>query len=293
MESPGEWMSEKDLDQWIEHARKIAATSTSEDLEYGIIQGDREHLKNVIVTMVFDKKSNRAIAFNCLVYMDIEIKGKVEKVIHLGLVMVDPNFRASGFSWVLYGLTSILLFFRNQLQPIWVTNVTQVPAVFGAVCSSYSNSYPDVDGSKKTFDHIQIAHTMMAKYRGYFGVGVDAYFDDRKFIICNSYTGGSDGLKKTFDQATKHRKSKYNDFCEQYLDYERGDDILQIGQLNLEASKNYLLKNVPRTSLIAVISGLLFTILSSWLLPIYYWFRSDLHFGELRPWSEKHESNAE
>ena len=40
--------------------------------------------------------------------------------------MVDPDARSRGFSWVLYGLTCVLLFVRNGLRPLYVSNVTQV-----------------------------------------------------------------------------------------------------------------------------------------------------------------------
>ncbi|PMY00842.1 hypothetical protein, partial [Pseudomonas sp. GW460-13] len=89
-----------------------------------------------------DRDSGQAIAFNALSVMPIEIKGRPAEAIHLGLVMVDPGYRTQGLSWVLYGLTCILLFFRRGLRPIWISNVTQVPAIIGKVAEVFVTAYP-------------------------------------------------------------------------------------------------------------------------------------------------------
>ena len=47
--------------------------------------------------------------------------------------MVDPDVQGQGLSWVLYGLTTLVLFIRDGLRPRWISNVTQVPAVCGMV----------------------------------------------------------------------------------------------------------------------------------------------------------------
>ena len=61
--------------------------------------------------------------------MDVELDGEPQQVTHLGLVMVDPDVQGQGLSWVLYGLTTLVLFARDGLRPKWISNVTQVPSV--------------------------------------------------------------------------------------------------------------------------------------------------------------------
>ena len=66
-----------------------------------------------------------------------------------------------------------------------------------------------------------------------FGVGPEADSTRRHFVIRNAYTGGSDNLKKSFESAQKHRATVYNEFCGKVLDYDRGDDVIQIGIMDL------------------------------------------------------------
>ncbi|MDP5358559.1 MAG: hypothetical protein NWR52_00145, partial [Paracoccaceae bacterium] len=67
------------------------------------------------------------------------------------------------------------------------------------------------------------------------------------------YTGGSDDLQKTWDQAPKHRDDRYNAFCQQALDYTRGDDLLQLGLMDLAAMRSYLAREVPRSAVFGLV----------------------------------------
>ena len=173
--------------------------------------------------------------------MPVELDGEPAEVTHLGLVMVDPDERGQGLSWVLYGLTALVLFVRDGLRPKWISNVTQVPAVVGMVCETFSDVFPSPHpGARQSFAHLQLARGIMRRHRAVFGVGDEAGFDEARFVITDAYTGGSDALKKTFESAPKHRDPQYKAFCARELDYTRGDDVLQIGRIDLAGARRYL-----------------------------------------------------
>ena len=87
--------------------------------------------------------------------------------------MVDPDVQGQGLSWVLYGLTTLVLFARDGLRPKWISNVTQVPAVFGMVCDTFADVYPSPDATaRQSFAHLQLARGIMRDHRAVFGVGV-------------------------------------------------------------------------------------------------------------------------
>ena len=169
---------------------------------------------DAIITIVYDR-AGTPIAFNALTLLDCELRGRPIEVLHLGLVMVDPAHRAGGLSSVLYGLTAFLLFARRRLRPLWVSNVTQVPAVFGMVSESFDDVYPHPQPRTRaqSYDHLHLARQIMARHRRVFGVGDDATYDEQQAIIRNAYTGGSDNLKKAYDDAPKHRNDVYNAAC--------------------------------------------------------------------------------
>jgi hypothetical protein len=183
--------------------RAVVRSSTQAgELEYGVLTGDPERWENCILTVIHAPDDGRPVAFNALTIMECTLRGRPVEVLHLGLVMIDPGFRAQGLSGVLYGLTCFLLFARGQMRPLWISNVTQVPAVFGMVAENFSGVFPSpVRAGRRSFDQLALAREIMGRHRGVFGVGAEAGFDEGRFVITDSYTGGSDNLKKPFEAA--------------------------------------------------------------------------------------------
>ena len=86
-----------------------------------------------------------------------------EQVTHLGLVMVDPDVQGQGLSWVLYGLTTLVLFARDGLRPKWISNVTQVPARVRHGLRDLSGrvSVAACRAARQSFAHLQLARGIM------------------------------------------------------------------------------------------------------------------------------------
>jgi hypothetical protein len=122
----------------------------------------------------------------------------------------------------------------------------------------------------------------MSRHRAVFGVGAEAGFDEARFVITNAYTGGSDALKKTFEAAPKHRDEQYNLFCARELDYARGDDVLQLGRIDLAGARRYLLSEVPSGSLPALLATGTALALQRLVLPAVHWMDDTRSFGILR-----------
>jgi hypothetical protein len=284
VERPGLWMAPKALDALIADCRSVAATCLGgESLDYGLFGTDKAARERTIVTLIRDRATGKPIAFNALPLIPVELGGERLEVLHLGLVMVDPSARKSGLSWILYGLTCFLLFFRRQMRPLWVSSVTQVPAVVGMVAETFDSVWPGQSGTKASFAHRHIGRQIMRDHRHVFGVGPEAGYDDGDSIITNAYTGGSDNLKKSFDMAAPHRDERYNSFCKERLDYGRGDDLLQIGQINLGTARRYLLEAVPRGSLPKLGVQLLILATQALVAPAAQWLAADRSLGRLRP----------
>jgi hypothetical protein len=285
IERPGRQMDDVALAALVEQLRSVAArTLGAGALTYGVFSGERERLSQTIVTLITEKESGKPIAFNALAQMSVTLNGEPQEVIHLGLVMVDPVARGRGLSGVLYGLTVLVLFMRDGLRARWISNVTQVPGVVGMVCQTFSDIYPSPDaGARQSFAHLTLSRQIMRDHRHVFGVGAEAGFDEGRSVITNAYTGGSDDLKKSFATATQHREPRYNAFCESELDYARGDDLLQIGRMDLAAARRYLLGQLPRTSLPGLLGAGAFLLLQRLMLPVLYWLDDGRRFGLLRP----------
>ena len=123
----------------------------------------------------------------------------------------------------------------------------------------------------------------MRLHRAVFGVGDEAGFDEKRFVITDAYTGGSDALKKSYVVAPKHRDEQYNDFCARELNYVRGDDVLQLGRIDLAGARRYLQREVPTGSLPALLAASAVLALKRLILPVMHWMDDTRTFGTLRP----------
>lgn len=283
IERPGLWMDPAALAA-LSHDLRTVATRTlgAGNLTYGVFSGDPSRMGAVVITLV-SRPDGTPVAFNALAIMVLEGDPHPIEVLHLGLVMVDPDERSKNLSWVLYGLTCFLIFFRRQFRPVWVSNVTQVPAVVGMVCEMFSDVWPGPGQGRRTLNHLLLARRIMATQRAVFGVGEEAGFAEETFTISAAYTGGSDDLKKTWDAAPKHRDDRYNVFCAKHLDYDRGDDILQLGRMDLAAMRGYLAREVPKSAIIGLLLTAGLVALHRLILPAVYWADASKSWSILRP----------
>lgn len=283
VEKPGLWMKAGQLEALIQDCRDIVGRCLAgQQLDYGLFAPDGGAWNRSVITLVRRKSTGQAVAFNAMPLLDVVRSGRDEQVLHLGLVMVDPAERSGGLSWILYGLTCFALFLRGGLAPLWISSVTQVPAVVGMVAETFDKVYPAQQGTVQSFAHRHLAHQIMQSERAAFGVGEDADFDLDRQVILNAYTGGSDNLKKSFDVAAKHREETYNQFCLKELDYGRGDDVLQIGLIDIGSGRKYLTRSTPRSAIPQLLLQAAIILAGSVLSPLMRWLDADKPFGRLR-----------
>ncbi len=271
LERPGRWLHDAALAQLTAELRAVAAAGQDGKPVplYGALTGDREELAHRVVTLVYRRSTGEPIAFSALRYLELP---RFERVAHLGLAYVHRDHRSRGLSQLLYGLANFLLFFRSGMRPVWISNVTQVPAVFGLVAEGYDDVYPSHrPGARQTFGHLLRARAIMKVHRTAFGVAEEAGFDEARQIITDAYTGGSDELKKSFEQAPKHRDPAVNGCCQRALDYARGDDFLQLGTWTLASSWRFLRRKGPPGLAGRLLFQALLLLLFSLVVPVVRW----------------------
>ena len=250
-ERPGLWCSDEELATMTAELRAVAqAGQRGKPVpQYGVLLGERSDLSRRIITIAYDREQKRAVGFNALVALDLEVGVHTQTVLHLGLTYIDPSCQGQALPALLYGASTFLTFFKGGLRSFWVSNVTQVPSVIGKFASTYSEAYPSpVVPVRQTFSHLTLARQIMRHERSAFGVANDAPYDEARSVILNAYTGGSDELKKTFAEAPKHRDPRVNAWCEAQLDYARGDDVLQLGRCSLGTAVRFLREKLPKGS---------------------------------------------
>ncbi|WP_374368587.1 hypothetical protein [Dongia sp.] len=143
VEKPGLWLDPGDLTRLTQDIRAIALTTLdAKELTYGVFDPASGQLGRSIITLVYQRGNGSPVAFNALPVIEIPWRNSIREILHLGLVMVTPEMRGRNLTATLYGLACILTFVRNQMRPIWISSVTQVPAVYGMVAETYSGVFP-------------------------------------------------------------------------------------------------------------------------------------------------------
>jgi hypothetical protein len=273
-ERPGLWASSEELNKISKEIYEVSVSGQNGKNipEYGVLSGDIEDLKNRVITIGYDNKTGKPIGYAAQIYFDLTLGMNEVVVLHLGLVFVSKSFQKKAILSLLYVLPNILLLLKRGFRPLWISSVTQVPAIVGVVGDYYENVYPNpLSNNEQSVMHKSIGRAIMKDYRKSFGTGEDAVYDEEKQLILNSYTGGSDNLKKSFDETPKYRKEIINDYCKKFLDYNRGDDILQIGILSSSLIHRFFTNKLQGISYIRY--GLYLSIVAIFLtfLPVLRW----------------------
>lgn len=244
---PGEWMSNAQLARLREEVRGVAKAAIPGDLTYGVFRPERRPYETRLIVIGRHEPTGDIVGFNAMPRLDLTVGRRRIEVMHLGLLVIHPNYQRRGFQGLLYGLGAFSLYHRLRERPVWISNVTEVPAVLGAVSDRFLGVYPHYAHPAKEPPplHREIARQIMAHHRHEFGVGPEAAFDEERFVIQGSYTGGSDALKKSFDDAPPYRIQAANQFCREQLDYSRGDDFLQVGQFDTTVIGNWVTSRFP------------------------------------------------
>jgi hypothetical protein len=291
VERPGEWMSPADQESLVDDLRRVVRAGVGDaGLDYGVFASS-EVLKRAVITVIYAEGTGRPVAFNVLQVLECELHGRPEEVLHLGLVMIDPEYRQSGLTGALYGITCFLISARRQMRPFWISNVTQVPLVFGIVGEFVEDVFPRArPGARRSFAHLQLARQLVARHRAAFGVGPEAEFDEDRFILRNSYTGGSDNLRKTFAEATPYRDEVVNTICREQLDYARGDDFVQLGRFTFSVARRYLTRSAALISPLALLTHGAMLLGESFVAPALQWLTPGVAMGAVRPAHEPGQS---
>lgn len=272
-ERPGRWMNDRDLAKLQQDVLQVAAEAQEgkEVPEYGALVATRENYRDRIITVAYDPETGAPMAFSAQVYLDIDLAEKMYSLIHLGLAYVSPKFRRRNLSYAINVLPTLIIFLKKGARPFWISSVSQVPAVVGAVEYSFRSVYPHSRSQNApSYLHSLFAKKIIEKHRDKFGVGADAWFDTEKHIIRNAYTGGSDHLKKPFEAAQKHRDEVINQMCKRELDYERGDDFLQIAVLDMRVFYELSMRKISNMGS-QVVLQLFFAAIGVTLLPAIKW----------------------
>lgn len=233
---PGEWMSDAELSRLGQDLRRIAtrASHNGEAPAYGALTGQRRELSSRVIVVAYRGDRRIPAAFSAMAFVPIEVGTKRDELVHLGLVAVDREHGGRSLVLPIYVLPLCIHLLLRGFEPYFISSTTQSPAIFGWVSSTFSAVYPsERPGAEQREFHRALA-AQVFRARAVFGTGAGASLDLERQVVRGAFTGNKLALKKSFAEVRKSRDTAVNEFCENLLDYERGDEVLQIGKVDLQ-----------------------------------------------------------
>jgi hypothetical protein len=213
--------------------------------DYQCLSGKKSEYDRLIIAVSRNEEGSMD-GFCSSYILDAEDEGNI---LHLGLTCVSPRARGLGLTHKLTSkvITTYLLRY-SLLKPAWVSNVACVLSSLGNVAMHFEDVYPSPFMEKPSKQHIKLAKLIDQNFRHELYINHDAVFSPETFVFEKSVTGTM-FEKSEEDRKFYHRDSQLNNFYKEMIDFQNGDEVLQIGKVSLLSYPKYVFKNWKRKNL--------------------------------------------
>lgn len=237
---PGRTMSDAALAELVGHLRGVAAQCLDEMPEYQCLSGDREVLSRNVIAVAWhtDALGERHCAGFCsALLLDVP---EVGEVLHLGLTCVAPAHRGARLTHQLTSTVLTRYLMRRPFDRVWATNVACVLSSLGNVALHFDAVHPSpfTPGAPSP-THLRIAKAVLDHHRADIHISPQATFDPVRFVLRGSNEVGNMFCKREEDTRYHHRERLLNRFYQGLMDFEAGDEVLQVGHVSLWSLTQY------------------------------------------------------
>lgn len=232
-------MNQLDREILVKELVEVASECFCEAPDYQALSGKKEELDRAVICTSRDERG-RLMGFCSALALPVE---NVGNVLHLGLTCVHPDARGMNLT---HHLTSKLLlkylFKESMFKETWISNCACVLSSLGNVAMYFEDLYPSPYGVKSpAARHMKIAQAIDSQYRESIAINDSAVFNAERFV----FQGSVDGTvfeKDSNDERYHHRDPAMTSYYQDLLNFERGDEALQIGKVSLLTFPKYLLR---------------------------------------------------
>jgi hypothetical protein len=225
-------MTEPELDRLREDVRSITLARLGALPAYGVFLPGRDAWRNRIVTCLY-ARDRTPTAFSTVVSYPLALGGRVHDVYQLGLVVAN-NRSAERTIVPLYSYPLAYILALRGFREYWIAQTSMIPNLIGFVTDTFVDIFPNYHRRRPPAPRVRdIARLLVCEHADEFGAGPDSRLNEETFAVSRCYDGAAELLRKSWDDVAKHRDPRCNELCRRTLDYNRGDDLLLIGRVNL------------------------------------------------------------
>ncbi len=239
---PGLSMNDSALENFSVMIKDAAASCFGALPDYQVMRGTRDELRDKVIAVAWSDATKTQIDGFCSSVL-LPVEG-VGEVLHLGLTCVRPSARSRGLTHVLTHKAVASQLFRTSpiIGKLWISNCAAVLSSLVNVALYFENVYPSPFArSRKTKEYDLIAAAIDAYYRDKMFINDDAVFDGESFIFQKSVKN-TVFQKEGSDPTFHHRNRILNSYYQGILDFDRGDEVLQIGYASTFAAIKHMLR---------------------------------------------------
>ena len=235
---PGSTLNDLELNSLVSELRSVAKICLNGVPNYQVMTGKREDLKKVLLIVAL--VDNRIVGFSSALHLKVPGVGDV---FHTGLTCVDPSVRGKRLTHKLVsGLLTSFIIKKSPFSTLWVSNCACVISSLGNIAMYFQDIYPSPKGPEKpTLNHLKIAKYINENCRDLIAINKDANFNEQKFVFEGSVEGTC-FQKNEGDDQYNHRDPVITNYYKSLMNFSRGDEVLQIGQINLATYPKYQFK---------------------------------------------------
>jgi hypothetical protein len=244
-ERPGLTWSDERLRREVAALRAVAERCFAEIPEYQCLQESREALADKAIAIA--RTADGGIAGFCSAII-LPVPG-VGHVLHLGLTCIGPGVRGGGLTHRLTSKVVVSYLLRHHLfSRLWITNVACVLSSLGNVALHFDDVFPGPQrrAAGPSARHLAIARAIDAHHRQPLYVLPEARFDEQAFVFRGSVRG-TVFQKRVDDARYHHRDPRVTGFYAGLMNFDEGDEVLQVGNVSLLTWPRYQLRKLwPR-----------------------------------------------
>lgn len=234
---PGLTLSDGQVQRLNRELREVAATCFDAIPEYQCLVPGRAALSDKVMTLA--RRPDGSLAGFCSSVL-LPVEG-IGEVFHAGLTCVHIDDRGQRLTHrLVYRLMMTYLVKERRLRRFWVTNCACVLSSLGSVALNFDQVHPSpFREGPPSREHLRIAAAIDQHHREALAIEPEATFDPQAFVFRDSVQGTV--FEKEGDDARyHHRNPAINDFYRDRMRFERGDEVLQIGQVGMRTCFGYL-----------------------------------------------------
>lgn len=242
---PGLSFTDWELEELTMDLRDVASECFTDIPYYQALTGEREELERAVIALAKDD-NGELLGFCSSLVFDVPNYGKV---LHLGLTCVSPKARGKKLTHKLASKLLMQFLLKESLfGSVWVSNCACVLSSLGNVALYFENIYPSPYAKNRpSLDHLNIAKYISDHYREPIAINNEAVLNTKTFVFEGSV---KDAVfeKDGNDARYFHRNRELTNFYKNIIDFERGDEVLQIGKVSMLTFPKYLWNTSKRKS---------------------------------------------